>query len=158
MKKSSNIGIIFKLAIKNVVSSGLRGWLNIIALSFAFVINIFIFGIMDGWEKQAVRDSIDWEYGQGWLVNDKYDTEDPFTIEEGVGVAENTDGLTPVLIRQASIFPDGRMVNISIKGIPSDQKVVDIPTSILAESEASLPVVVGSGFANSYNLVLRLLQ
>lgn len=69
--------LAFQLAYKNLIGAGLRTWLNVIVLSFAFVVIIFYNGMIDGWNEQAMNDSIAWEYGQGQLINDKYDPLDP---------------------------------------------------------------------------------
>ena len=54
-----------KLAIKNLLGAGLRTWLNVIALSFAFVLIIFYNGMIDGWNRQSKKDTIDWDSGEG---------------------------------------------------------------------------------------------
>jgi len=53
--------LAFQLAYKNLIGSGLRTWLNVGVLSFAFVIMIFYNGLLDGWDQQAKLDSIAWE-------------------------------------------------------------------------------------------------
>ena len=35
---------------------------------------------MDGWDDQARRDSINWQFGQGQLIHEDYDPLDSFTI------------------------------------------------------------------------------
>jgi len=145
----------FKLAYKNLMGAGLRTWLNVLVLSFAFVIIIFYNGMIDGWNEQAMRENIAWEYGNGQLLHQDYDPLDPFTLEDGHGVipsADDISGLTPVLIRQASIYPEGRMVSVALKGIPSDQEVVKLPTPLLAESPASIPALIGERMASSAKL------
>ncbi|MDY0333828.1 MAG: hypothetical protein RBR47_02630, partial [Bacteroidales bacterium] len=57
----------FRLAYRNLMGAGLRTWLNVGVLSFAFVVIIFYRGLIDGWNQQARRDSIAWEYGHGHL-------------------------------------------------------------------------------------------
>lgn len=70
--------LAFQLAYKNLVGSGLRTWLNVGVLSFAFVVIIFYNGLLEGWNQQAKREAIAWEFGSGQLLNDKYDPYDPF--------------------------------------------------------------------------------
>ena len=71
-----------KLAFKNLLGAGLRTWLNVLALSFAFVLIIFYNGMIDGWNRQAMRDTTDWETGEGQFWHPDYDRFDPYTIEE----------------------------------------------------------------------------
>ena len=58
----------FQLAFKNLFGARLRTLLNVLVLSFSFVIIIFLNSIMDGWDQQAQKDSIEWEFGEGHLI------------------------------------------------------------------------------------------
>ncbi|MCG2459496.1 FtsX-like permease family protein [Flavobacteriaceae bacterium F89] len=146
--------LAFQLAYKNLMGAGLRTWLNVGILSFAFVIIIFYNGMIDGWNEQSKRDSIAWEYGYGELRNDKYNPLDPFTIQDAHGVLpkEKSKDLTPILIRQATIYPHGRMMPITIKGIDTGQKTLQLPTQKLELSNAEIPVLIGTRMAASANL------
>ncbi len=146
--------LAFQIAYKNVMGAGLRTVLNVVVLSFAFVVIIFYNGLIDGWNQQARRDGIEWEYGNGQLRNAGYNPADPFTLQDGHGVLSGKDAenLTPVFIRQASIYPEGRMLSVVIKGIESDQETIKLPTHLLSESTADLPVLIGKRMAASANL------
>lgn len=117
--------LAFQLAYKNIIGAGLRTWLNVSVLSFAFVVIIFYNGMIDGWNQQARRDGIAWEYGQGQLWHEAYDPYDPLSIQDGHGVIpeDKTSQMVPILMRQATIYPQGRMVSVTLKG--------SIPTSKL---------------------------
>lgn len=143
----------FTLAYKNLMGAGLRTWLNVIVLSFAFVVIIFYNGMIDGWNEQAMRENIAWEYANGHLQHEDYDPMDPFTLEEGHGILEGyQENLTPILIRQASIYPGGRVMSASLKGIPADQNAIKLPTQILSKSTAEIPVLIGKRLASSAKL------
>ena len=146
--------LAFQLAYRNLVGAGLRTWLNAGVLSFSFVIILFFNGFIDGWNLQAQRDTVDWEYSQGHLVNDAYDQYDPFTIQDGHGIYSNAaqDSLVPVLIRQASIYPQGRMMPVSMKGITANQSAVKIPTALFEESDEEIPAILGVRMAKAANL------
>ena len=45
--------LALKLAFKNLMGAGLRTWLNVSVLSFAFVIIVFYNGLIDGWNRQS---------------------------------------------------------------------------------------------------------
>lgn len=137
------------------MGAGLRTWLNVIVLSFAFVVIIFYNGMIDGWNEQAMRDNIAWEYANGHLLHENYDPLDPFTLEEGhekIPSEEASKNLTPILIRQASIYPVGRMVSVSLKGIDVNQDAVRLPTQILKESKANIPALIGKRMAEAAKL------
>ena len=143
--------LAFKLAFKNLIGAGLRTWLNVGILSFAFVLIILYNGILDGWNVQARTDTIAWEIGQGQLRFNEYDPYDPFTVLDGHGVYSESEenGLIPILLRQGTIYPDGRMISAMIKGIDANQKTLNLPTHLLLESDASIPIIIGKRMAES---------
>ena len=57
--------IAFQLAYRNLMGAGLKTWLNVGILAFTFILIVFQNGFMDGWNKQAVLASMEWEYGIG---------------------------------------------------------------------------------------------
>lgn len=72
--------LAFKLAYRNLTGAGLRTWLNVIVLSFSYVVIIWHKGFLDGWEQQAKTDMIMWETGGGQFWHERYDPYDPFTL------------------------------------------------------------------------------
>ncbi|MEN0047867.1 MAG: ABC transporter permease, partial [Bacteroidota bacterium] len=144
--------LAFQLAYKNLIGAGLRTWLNVAVLAFSFLIILFFNGILDGWNQQAKKDSIAWEYGHGHLVNDAYDPYDPFSIQDGHGKLAAEQNLSPILIRQASIYPEGRMLSVALKGIDVEQKTLEIPSTKLKNSAADFPVIIGERMAETAKL------
>lgn len=146
--------LAFQLAFKNLIGSGLRTWLNVGVLSFAFVVMIMYNGMIDGWNEQARLDSIAWEYGYGQLLEESYDPFDPFTLQDGHGILKEsqTKHLTPVLLQQATIYPYGRMLSVVLKGIDAHQQILKLPTKSLLESEASIPAIIGKRMAEAAKL------
>jgi putative ABC transport system permease protein len=148
-----------KLAIRNLIGAGLRTWLNVIVLSFSFVIIIWHKGFLDAWDKQARTDMIAWELGGGQYREKNYDPYDPFSlvdaharIPEDFMVSVNQGTMTPVLIAQGSIFPSGRMLSIVLKGIDPAQKILSIPSAMLDTSADVIPAIMGSSMAASTRL------
>jgi len=144
--------LALQLAYKNLIRAGLRTWLNAIVLSFAFVIIIFFNGLMDGWNEQAKTDTIAWEYGHGQLLHEKYDPYDPFTLQDAHGATPKNSNLTPILIRSAAIYPEGRMVPITIRGIDNKANALTIPTDLLKSSKTDIPVIIGKRMSTSNEL------
>ena len=144
----------FKLAFKNLFGAKLRTLLNVFVLSFSFVIIIFLNSIMDGWDQQAQKDSVEWEFGEGHLLHNDYDPLDSYTILDGHGeIPKRSIGMTPVLERQASVYPQGRMIGVVLKGIPADQKILKLPTKKLNQNKDEFPVIIGKRFAESAKLI-----
>ncbi len=140
----------FKLAFRNLIGAGLRTWLNVGILSFILILMIMQYGIYDGWNKQAVTDMIAWEIGSGQIWQEEYDPYDPFTLEDSHAPVPSSiqneiekGNLAPVLITQATIYPDGRMQSVLLKGINIEQQVSDIPTAKLEGDFTEIPALIG---------------
>jgi putative ABC transport system permease protein len=152
--------LALKLAIKNLIGAGLRTWLNVIVLSFSFVIIIAARGILVGWDRQAKNDMTDWEIAGGQFWNGDYDPYDAFSLSDAHAVIPDefkpeisSGDMVPELITQGTIFPEGRMQSILIKGIDPDQTLLDLPTAKMdtVVGEA-IPSIIGSNMARSNNL------
>ncbi|MHC1732631.1 MAG: ABC transporter permease [Bacteroidales bacterium] len=151
--------LAFKLALRNLLGAGLRTWLNVIVLSFSFIIIIWTKGLLEGWDRQARNDMISWEVGGGQYWHEEYDPYDPFTLTDSHGPvpagleAGVTDGsMVPVLITQGSVYPRGMMHAVLIKGIPPQQKAIQLPSSFLESGGGDLPALIGEAMAESTGL------
>lgn len=144
-----------KLAIKNLFGAGLRTFLNVFILSVAYIVIIMQNGFIQGWNKQARNDSIEWEYGQGQYRHELYDAFDPFTLEDShakipaeLSPSLEEGMLAPILITQATVYPEGRLKSIILKGIDIRQKVVALPTDKLVADKNDIPAIIGSRMAS----------
>jgi ABC-type lipoprotein release transport system permease subunit len=151
--------LIPKLALRNILGAGLRTWLNVIALSFSFVVIIFLQGMYNGMNDQVERATIDALYGGGQFWHTSYDPYDPLTFPDAHGpIPPELEALvqkgdaTPILIRQGAIYPQGRFRSILLKGIDPNQTVLSIPSFLLKDHQESIPALVGSRMANSAGL------
>ena len=151
--------LAIKLAFRNLFGAGLRTWLNVTVLSIAFVIIVFYNGMLDGWNRQAYNDTIAWEVGNGELWHSSYDPYDPFCLQDAhatitgkVKTLVETRQLTPILITQATIYPQGRMQNIYLKGVDPEQKIIKLPTSSLKMETGELPAIIGKRMAEAAKL------
>jgi putative ABC transport system permease protein len=151
--------LALKLAFKNLLGAGLRTWLNVTALSFAFVLIIFYNGLIDGWNRQAIRDTVDWETGEGQFWHPEYDRFDPYTIEDShaalsdeVLIEIENNNLTPILISQATGYPHGRSIGVILKGIDPNQTILNLPSASLPASDGVHYAIIGKGMAKSTNL------
>lgn len=146
--------IATKLAFRNLIGAGLRTWLNVIVLSFAFVVIIWHKGFLDGWDRQARTDMINWEVGGGQYWQKNYDPYDPFSLTESHGALPEKlknlvikDNLTPILITQGTLYPSGRMQSILVKGIDPSQKLLSVPSTLLETGNDDIPAIIGSTMA-----------
>jgi len=151
--------IIPKLALRNILGAGIRTWLNVIVLSFAFVTIIWTQGLYQGMSRQSVRATVDAEYGGGQYWQENYDPLDPLSLEDGHGpIPESLDTLiqkdqaTAILVIQGTIYPNGRIQPILIKGIDPQQKILSLPTEALETEEAEIPAFIGTRMARNAGL------
>lgn len=151
--------LAIKLAYRNLIGAGLRTWLNVFVLSFSFVVIIWHRGILDGWNQQAKVDTINWEIGGGEYWYKMYDPYDPFTLSESHGKIPvqleeqiKKSELEPILISQATIYPEGYMQSVLLKGIEPNQKILALPTAPLDTLIDDIPAVIGTRMAKSIKL------
>jgi len=137
----------------------LRTGLNIFVLSLSFIVIIWNKGLLNGWDQQARRDTIEWEIGGGQYWQENYDPYDSFTLEtshapipEAARTAVRQGELTPVLITQATIYPQGRLQNVILKGIDPDQRILKLPTAVLNRQGTDIPVIIGKRMAEDSKL------
>ena len=151
--------LAFKLAFKNIFGAGFRTFLNIAVLSFAFVIIIWHNGVIDGWNQQARRDTIEWEIGQGQLWHPDFDPLDYLSYPDAhaplsapIKALVDEGQLAPILITQASAFPQGRMQGVILKGISPQQHILKIPSSKLETSGDEAPALIGTRMAKDIKM------
>ncbi|MFC1512805.1 ABC transporter permease [bacterium] len=151
--------ILLKLAYKNLIGKGLRTWLNIGVLSFIYVLIIWHQGIFSGMLRYGMREMIKDDIAGGQYWYKLYDPYDPISIEHSHGPIPselnsliNDNQAVPILISPASIYPQGRLQTILLKGIDPDQTVLDIPANKLSRVEDILPVLIGKRMAKNNSL------
>lgn len=151
--------LVFKLALRNLLGAGLRTWLNVIVLSFSFVIIIWTKGILEGWDRQARADMIKWEIAAGQYWHKDYDPYDPLTLNDSHGTIpdglitnNNSASIVPVLITQGTLYPMGRMLPVIIRGIEPQQNLLALPTIKLKGTDGDVPGIIGSAMAESTKL------
>jgi putative ABC transport system permease protein len=151
--------LIPKLALRNILGAGIRTWLNVVALSFSFVAIIFLQGMYNGMNDQVERATIDAFYGSGQFWEKAYDPYDPLSLADAhaaipveLEALVKNDEATPILICQATIYPEGRFRIILLKGIDPNQSVLSIPSFLLKGGQGSIPALIGSRMAKSAGL------
>ena len=153
--------LALKLAYRNLMGARLRTWLNVFVLSLAFVVIIWNKGILNGWDEQARRDTIEWEIGGGQYWQENYDPYDPFSFEDShARLADATERavaagkLTPVLISPATMYPEGRIQNVLLKGIDPGQEIIALPSSRLVAEKDEIPAMIGERSAENNKLAI----
>lgn len=148
-----------KLAFKNLIGAGLRTWLNVLVLSFAFVLIIFYNGMIDGWNRQGRNDTMAWEIGSGQFWHPEYDKYDPYTYKDAhqplsdeAKLLIEKGFLTPMLIRQATLYPQGRMQSALLHGLDVDQTILELPTADLKNIQDGYAALIGKRMADATKL------
>lgn len=151
--------LALKLAYKNILGAGLRTWLNVSVLSLAFVLIIFYNAMIDGWNRQSRNDTQDWEIGQGQYWHPNYDKYDIYTIRDAHQAMDdevlnlvNNNLIVPEFIQPATIYPQGRMQSILLRGIPSSQTILKLPSKALLADSTRVNVLIGRRMAKATKL------
>ncbi len=151
--------IIPKLALRNLLGAGLRTWLNVVVLSFSFVAIIWTQGLYRGMSDQIEQATVEADYGGGQYWHKGYDPYDPLSIQDAHGVvppelqtlvAKNE--ATSILIRQGTIYPNGRIRLILLKGNDPHQNILSIPSHLLHSEDGLIPALIGSRMAMNTGL------
>jgi ABC-type lipoprotein release transport system permease subunit len=153
--------IIPKLALRNILGAGLRTWLNVVVLSFAFVVIIWTQGLYEGMNAQAERASVDAALGGGQYWQEKYDPLDVFSLEDAHAIVPDklqamieANRATAILVVPGTLYPRGRIHPVIIKGIDPDQKLLSLPSHSLKTGEDRFPALIGSRMAKSTGLTV----
>ena len=108
-----------------------------------------------GMKEHAKNVSIDTEIAGGAYWHPNYDPYDPITFEDShsetpkklIELIEHKKALE-ILVSQASIYPNGRVVPVIMKGITADQTILNIPTQKLIKYDGpNIPILIGRGMA-----------
>ena len=152
--------MLFKIAIKNLLGAKLRTWLNVFVTALSFFMIILFSAMYDGMREHAKQVTIDTEIAGGAYWHPDYDPMDPMTFEDAHSIIPRDIKLlvdqkkaVPVLVSQASIYPNGRIMPVIMKGISSEQNIVNMPTDALSgHEEIAIPVLIGKGMASDTKL------
>ena len=152
--------MLFKIALKNLLGARLRTFLNVFVTSISFFMIIFITGLYDGMRQHAKQVTIDTEIAGGEYWHPLYNPMDPMSFEDSHStLPQDIDDLVkkrkavPILVSQAAIYPNGRIMPVIMKGIDPSQSIVKMPTSTLEKNKnIDIPVLIGKGMANNTKL------
>lgn len=155
--------LLLKTALQSLIGNGLKTWLTVFVLSMAMVMIILMQGILHGWSQQAIDDAQRWEIAGGQYWCEGYDPWDPFSLDSGTAKIPaslekqvNERLLEPVLIIQATVYPEGRMQGVMLRGIRHDQQLLELPTKVLkGDTTGPVPVVVGAYMARQLKVKLN---
>jgi ABC-type lipoprotein release transport system permease subunit len=150
---------MLRLALRNLIGAGLRTWLNVIVLSFSFVAIIATQGLLEGMNDQVAQAMIDTEYGGGQFWYGPYDPYDPLTLKDahgaippGLSAAIARGEAAPILVVQGSLYFQGRVRPVLIKGIPPEQTVIRLPSSGMRSTGGDVPALAGARMARSVGI------
>ena len=155
--------MLLALAWRNLAGAGLRTALNVTVLSLAFVAIVGTLGLLEGFNRQTSRAMIETEYGGGQAWHPRFDPLDPLTFQEAHGplpgsfTALAREGrAVPILQVPATIYPQGRLRPVVLKGIDPSQRLLAIPTGVLNRRPAGpddpIPVLIGMRMARATGL------
>ena len=148
--------MLLNIAFKNIIGAGIRTWLNVFVTSVSIFMIIFSSGMYSGMRQHALNVSIDTEIAGGAYWHPDYDPYDPITFEKSHAVTPyelnklvSNEQAVEILVSQASIYPDGRVVPVIMKGITPQQDILNLPTDFFSKYNGyNIPVLIGRGMSN----------
>ncbi|MFC1745571.1 hypothetical protein ACFL35_16385 [Candidatus Riflebacteria bacterium] len=69
--------LLFRVALRNLLGTGLRLWINVLVISLSIVIIIFMQGILAGMDRQMYDATIKTEVGGGHIRSALFDPLEP---------------------------------------------------------------------------------
>ncbi len=152
--------MLFKIALKNLLGAKLRTFLNVFVTAISFFMIIFMTGLYDGMRQHAKQVTIDTEIAGGAYWHPLYDPMEPIlfedshsTLPQDIRSLIEKDKAVPILVSQAAIYPNGRIMPVTMKGIDPAQNIVNMPTNTLNNNkDINIPVLIGKGMANNAKL------
>ncbi len=153
--------LLLKLAYRNIRGAGLRSFLNIFVMSLIFVLIVWMQGLYEGVTVQATTDMIREDVAGGHYRHPDYDLNELVDLmgahqsyRPQIDAVDRRD-LEPVLIINASVYPNGRMQSALLKGICPDQPLVDFPSHELkVQEDGVIPGLIGKRMAEMMQLEL----
>ena len=148
--------MLLNIAFKNLIGAGIRTWLNVFVTSVSIFMIIFSSGMYSGMRQHALNVSIDTEIAGGAYWHPDYDPYDPITFEKSHAATPyelnklvSNEQAVEILVSQASIYPDGRVVPVIMKGITPQQDILNLPTDFFSKYNGyNIPVLIGRGMSN----------
>jgi ABC-type lipoprotein release transport system permease subunit len=141
------------------MGAGLRTLLIVFVLSLAYVLIIYMNGLYQGWDRQARIETIAWEVAEGQYWHTMYDPYDAMTLADAhaklpaqLEALVSEGKAAPILITQATIYPEGRMMGAMLRGIDERQDFLSLPTGMLDPDSEEITAIVGTRLAKSANL------
>jgi len=153
---------LLKLAFRNLVGAGLRTVLNVLVLALTFLAIVASLGLLEGMNQQTSRAMVEAEYGGGQYWHPAYDPYDPLSLENAHGMPPadvrelvEQGRAIPILIASGTMYPEGRLRPVLLKGIPPDQELLVLPTRALdqgGQDVEEIPLLLGTRMAESTGL------
>jgi len=153
--------MVFKLALKNLLSAGLRTWLTAFILSLTLAAMLFMQALMAGMldEMSTIRQNEEIAGGQIW--HEKYDPFDPTVLEKANAALPNEiqsmvekGDACPLLMISGAIYPKGRFKNAMLKGINPNQECLKLDFTSLNKinGDDRLSVMIGKRYADTLGM------
>jgi ABC-type lipoprotein release transport system permease subunit len=147
-------------AFRNLLGAGMKTWLRVTVLSLAFVVIVALQGVLTGTYEQATVAVIDAEFGGGQYWHERYDPQDPLSLDEAHGpvpaaldAAIGRGEATPILVLQGFMYAGGSFRPVLLRGIDPAQGVLMLPTRVLAAGAGGqTPALIGARMAKQTGL------
>lgn len=151
--------LVLRLAIRNLIGAGLKAWLNGIVLSIAFLAIITTQALLKGMYEQTAESMIEAQLGGGQYWQSNYDPYDPLSFQDAHSAIPeylekliHKDKATAILVVQGTVYTEGRIRPVVVKGIDPDQPVLNLPAQVLNGDSYPIPALIGHRMSEATGL------
>ena len=148
-----------KLAFRNLLGAGTKTWLKVAVLSLSFVMIVGLQGLYQGMGLQAADAMIAVDIAGGQYWHEHYDPQDPLQLPDAhgpvpseLGAVAEAGKAVPILAVQGFVFAAGAFRPAVLKGIDPQQRILSLPTAVLAETGPDVPALIGTRMARDTGL------
>lgn len=144
--------IRIRLALRNLLGTGIRLYLNVAVLAVSIVLILFVRGLYAGLGRELMHSMIQTEIAGGQIWAPGFDPRDSLSFDgsaaplprELAPLVERGRAV-PVLCATATVYTRGRVLPVTLRGTPTDQDLLAIPTPSLPPGApgAPIPALVG---------------
>lgn len=145
--------LLLRLAWRNLSRTGLRLWINASVIALSVVVILFLRGLYAGMGRQMWDSLRRTESGGGQFWARGFDPLDPTSFDEGrapvppsVRALVGEGRACTVLQATGTLYHEGRVLPVTLRGIEPSQDILELPTAPLAQEDRDgvVPVLLGT--------------
>ena len=153
--------LLLRLALRNLLRTGIRLWINAFVIAVSVVVILFSRGIYAGLGHEMLDSLTKTEVAGGHYWAKDFDPLDNTTFDlalaplpKSVQKAIEEGKACSLLYANGTLYYDSKVLPVTLRGIEPDQEVLSLPTKKLAQENVNgvIPVLLGKRMVDVLNL------